>query len=268
MTGRVKDAINRGGETISPGEVEEVLARCPGVMASAGASLMIFAAAHSQLQETVALAVAPHSARIGLTQIRQWASAHLPPAMLPQLLLMIPELPRSAAGKLLRARFAEQMRTLLPPVEMSSLQVTRASEPVPARTSTILHTRCFDTRVPIARLTRGYVLEIVTSRLSAWLLSSQVYALETVASHPRLLEEWTSAVSIAPTSTSLSNGNIGATPPAGSGGDAAIATVIEIARGFLGGGVELGPDTDLSEAGVNSLAAVELSAKVQRALSP
>ena len=75
---------------------------------------------------------------------------------------------------------------------------------------------------------------------------------------------------------------MGATPPSsggtnaigtarevaqGNAGDAAadaIAVVIEIARGFLGRDSELGPDTDLSEAGINSLAAVELSSKVQR----
>ena len=48
---------------------------------------------------------------------------------------------------------------------------------------------------------------------------TQVYALETVASHPHLLEEWTSAV--------------GATPPS-SGGTNAIGTAGEVAQGNAG----------------------------------
>ena len=65
VTGRLKECINSGGETISPAEVEAVLCTHPMVQEA-----MVFAAPHTELHEVVAVALT-HDSAVGLTQIQQ-----------------------------------------------------------------------------------------------------------------------------------------------------------------------------------------------------
>ena len=220
MTGRVKDAINRGGETIPPGDVETAFADCVAFSLAGGARLMAFAFPHNDLQEVVGLAVAPHSARVGLTQLRAHAASHLPPSAHPQALVLLPELPRGASGKLLRARFADQCRAALPPLQMGQLRV---------------------------------------------------YALENFASLPRLLEEFgttttTSAASAAGEAEAIEAAEASRAARGGSHDvEKVLAQVLHVARGF--GGEHVAADTHLTdEAGVNSLAAVEVALQVSEQL--
>lgn len=198
ITGRIKDAINRGGETLAPAEVEAVLRDYPGWLeAGADVQLMIFARAHTTLHEDVALAVAPLSSKVDLFQLNSWAAQHLPSSMLPQTLVLLPELPRSGRGKLLRARFAKQMNALLAPGKLGRLQV---------------------------------------------------YTLDSHHAAPKLHEEL-----YEPQSEQNFRGNAL---------DLTLESVLEIVRDFVGEGVEVGPETRLADAGVNSLAAVELSERL------
>ena len=126
ITGRIKDVINRGGETIAPAEIEAVLYSYPGWKdAPSEPIIMVFARAHDELQEDVAVAITPSTCTVDLVDLNAWASRHLPPSMLPQTLIRLDALPYSKHGKLLRARFAMQMNALLEPARLGCVQVYR-----------------------------------------------------------------------------------------------------------------------------------------------
>ena len=101
LTGR--ECINRGGEIISPVEVEDALSSHHAVERS---GLMCFSAPHAQLQEVVGVAVL-HDCEVGLTQLRAWASSRLSPAKLPQVLVLVAELPKTSTLQLKRVGFAQ-----------------------------------------------------------------------------------------------------------------------------------------------------------------
>lgn len=61
ITGRSKEIINRGGEILSPLEIESVLMSHPRV-----AEVMVFAVPHYTLQETVGCAIVTHGKQIHL----------------------------------------------------------------------------------------------------------------------------------------------------------------------------------------------------------
>ncbi len=124
ITDRLKNVINRGGETIAPAEVEAVLRAYPAFKrAGTDLEIMVFGRKHEQLQEEVALAIAPSSALVEFSEIRDWAARQLPESMIPRTLLLIPELPGSESDKRVRAEFANRLRSLLPPGELDNLQV-------------------------------------------------------------------------------------------------------------------------------------------------
>jgi methyltransferase (TIGR00027 family) len=120
VTGRAKEAINRGGELLSPVEIEAALAAVLGETAD---DCMVFAAPHAELGETVGVAVteaavdayaARTSAAAGepmaalLEELR--GGAVLAPHKRPQVLVRVAELPRThGTRKLQRAGFAQRV---------------------------------------------------------------------------------------------------------------------------------------------------------------
>jgi acyl-CoA synthetase (AMP-forming)/AMP-acid ligase II len=111
ITGRLKEIINRGGEKISPREVDEVLLDHPAV-----AQCVTFAVPHPTLGEDVAAAVV---LREGATaegpELRQFAAARLADFKVPRQILILPELPKGATGKVQRIGLAKRLG--LGPVE-------------------------------------------------------------------------------------------------------------------------------------------------------
>ncbi|MEM9256512.1 MAG: AMP-binding protein [Pseudomonadota bacterium] len=100
LTGRLKDIINRGGEKISPSEIDEVLLGHPDVKEAAA-----FAMPHASLGEEVAVSVVPVDAKELNTQIiRDYAALHLASFKVPRKVFLLDALPRTAAGKLQRHR--------------------------------------------------------------------------------------------------------------------------------------------------------------------
>ncbi|WP_394565268.1 amino acid adenylation domain-containing protein [Bradyrhizobium sp. 31Argb] len=103
IVGRIKDVINRGGQKISPLEVEEALLSHPDVL-EAGA----FGIPHQKLGETVGAAIVlrPQS---GATahQLRQFARQRLAAYKVPSLIRMVQALPKGASGKLKRSALVE-----------------------------------------------------------------------------------------------------------------------------------------------------------------
>ena len=92
LTGRVREMINRGGEVLAPAALEDALCKHPDVVAQ---QLMVFAAAHAELQEAVGVAITPESA-VSLKSLRAWARERLPRQAVPTVLVVTAALPRTA----------------------------------------------------------------------------------------------------------------------------------------------------------------------------
>jgi len=105
ITGRLKEIINRGGEKISPREVDEVLLDHPAV-----ARVVTFAVPHEKLGEDVAAAVV---LREGFTaterELRDFVGQHLADFKVPRKILMLDDLPKGATGKVQRIGLAQKL---------------------------------------------------------------------------------------------------------------------------------------------------------------
>ena len=106
LTGRSKEVINRGGEIISPFEIEEAIATHERVNA-----VLAFAAPHDVLQEVVGVAIVadPARPRVDLAGIQKHVAAVLHPSKWPQVLVYMDELPKGQANKLQRIRLAQRL---------------------------------------------------------------------------------------------------------------------------------------------------------------
>lgn len=103
VLGRLKDIINRGGEKISPSEVDEVLMSHPAV-----AHVVTFGMPHPTLGEDIAAAVVlQHDRSATEAEIRQFAAARLAEFRVPRRVLIVDEIPKGPSGKLQRAGLAE-----------------------------------------------------------------------------------------------------------------------------------------------------------------
>jgi acyl-coenzyme A synthetase/AMP-(fatty) acid ligase len=103
VTGRAKDVIKRGGETISPMDIEEAVRGLEEVV-----DVAAFAISDRTLGENVALALVPRSGpRIGLPQLRSLLVKSLRPALMPQALVYYDRLPKTAKGTVRRAWLCE-----------------------------------------------------------------------------------------------------------------------------------------------------------------
>jgi len=109
ISGRIKEIINRGGEKISPREVDEVLLDHPGV-----AQAVTFALPHDKLGEEVAVAiVAVEGARLSEAELRDFARARLADFKVPRKVVFVDEIPKGATGKLQRIGLHEKLAEAL-----------------------------------------------------------------------------------------------------------------------------------------------------------
>jgi len=105
ITGRLKEIINRGGEKISPREVDEVLLDHPGV-----AQCVTFAVPHDMLGEDVAAAVVLRDgAQIAEKDLRSFAQTRLADFKVPRKILILEEIPKGATGKVQRIGLAQKL---------------------------------------------------------------------------------------------------------------------------------------------------------------
>jgi acyl-CoA synthetase (AMP-forming)/AMP-acid ligase II len=105
ITGRLKEIINRGGEKISPREVDEVLMDHPSV-----AQVVTFAMPHPKLGEEVAAAIVLREGQEATErEIRDFAASRLADFKVPRKLLFLDEIPKGATGKLQRIGLAEKL---------------------------------------------------------------------------------------------------------------------------------------------------------------
>ena len=105
ITGRLKEIINRGGEKVSPLEVDEILMDHPAVQ-----QVVTFAMPHDKLGEEVAAAVV---LRDGLAaeeaELRGFAAQRLADFKVPRRIVILPEIPKGATGKLQRIGLAQKL---------------------------------------------------------------------------------------------------------------------------------------------------------------
>ena len=105
LTGRLKEIINRGGEKISPTEVDVVLMDHPAVQ-----QVVTFAVPHNKLGEDVASAVVlREGSEATEREIRDFAAERLADFKVPRQVLILDEIPKGPTGKLRRIGLAEQL---------------------------------------------------------------------------------------------------------------------------------------------------------------
>ena len=109
IAGRIKEIINRGGEKISPREVDEVLLDHPAV-----AQAVTFALPHDKLGEDVAAAiVVADGAEVSESELRAFAGKRLADFKVPRKVIFVDEIPKGATGKLQRIGLHEKLETAL-----------------------------------------------------------------------------------------------------------------------------------------------------------
>lgn len=105
LTGRLKEIINRGGEKISPLEVDGVLMDHPAV-----AQVVTFALPHPKLGEEVAAAVVLREGQEASAQdIRDFAATRMADFKVPRRVIVMEEIPKGATGKMQRIGLAEKL---------------------------------------------------------------------------------------------------------------------------------------------------------------
>jgi acyl-CoA synthetase (AMP-forming)/AMP-acid ligase II len=105
ITGRLKEIINRGGEKVSPLEVDGVLQEHPAV-----AQVVTFGVPHPKLGEEVAAAVVlKEGASADPDSLRAYATERLAEFKVPRRILILAEIPKGATGKLQRIGLAQKL---------------------------------------------------------------------------------------------------------------------------------------------------------------
>jgi acyl-CoA synthetase (AMP-forming)/AMP-acid ligase II len=105
ITGRLKEIINRGGEKISPREVDEVLLDHPAVQ-----QCVTFAMPHDMLGEDVAAAIVLREGmQAAEAELRGFAATRLADFKVPRKIVILEEIPKGATGKVQRIGLADKL---------------------------------------------------------------------------------------------------------------------------------------------------------------
>jgi acyl-CoA synthetase (AMP-forming)/AMP-acid ligase II len=103
LTGRLKELINRGGEKISPLEIDDILLRHPAI-----AEALAFAVPHKTLGEDIQAAVVLKGETTE-NELRAYCATLLAEYKIPRKIHILKELPRGATGKLQRINMAKTL---------------------------------------------------------------------------------------------------------------------------------------------------------------
>ena len=105
ITGRLKEIINRGGEKISPREVDEILMEHPAIL-----QVVTFAIPHEKLGEEVGVVVVLREGKSADEKdIRSFAAQKLADFKVPKKIIFMDEIPKGATGKLQRIGLASKL---------------------------------------------------------------------------------------------------------------------------------------------------------------
>jgi len=110
LTGRLKEIINRGGEKVSPLEVDGVLLDHPAIV-----QVVTFALPHPKLGEEVAAAVVlAEGSEATERDIRDFAAERMADFKVPRKVVILDEIPKGATGKMQRIGLAEKLGLVEP----------------------------------------------------------------------------------------------------------------------------------------------------------
>ena len=105
ITGRLKEIINRGGEKVSPREIDEILLDHVSV-----AQVIVFGAPHKRLGEEVAAMVVLHEGHeCDERELQLFVAQRVAGYKVPKKILFVDELPKGATGKLQRIGLAQRI---------------------------------------------------------------------------------------------------------------------------------------------------------------
>lgn len=108
LTGRLKEIINRGGEKISPREIDDVLMEHPAV-----AQAITFALPHPTLGQDVAAAIVLRPSReVTEDGLRRFCAGRLAAFKVPTRLVFVGQIPKGPTGKPQRIGLAEKLGLL------------------------------------------------------------------------------------------------------------------------------------------------------------
>jgi acyl-coenzyme A synthetase/AMP-(fatty) acid ligase len=116
LDGRLDDIIVRGGENLSPGEIEDVLLAHPAVREAAVVGLPD----PEWGEQVVAAVVIAAGETADAAALQQWVRDRLRSSRTPTRVDFVAELPYTESGKLLRRKLREQLGTRQPPPSVRS----------------------------------------------------------------------------------------------------------------------------------------------------
>ncbi len=119
IRGRLKEIINRGGEKISPLEIDEILLTHPAVKQA-----VTFPVPHPTLGEDVAAAIVLRdSQKVSAQELRLYAAANLADFKVPRQIVFVEEIPKGPTGKIQRNGLAEKLKP-----ELEALRIRRSND--------------------------------------------------------------------------------------------------------------------------------------------
>lgn len=105
ITGRLKEIIIRGGENISPREIDDILTEHPAVLQA-----VTFAVPHEKWGEEVAAVVVLREGKNATeTELRDFVANHVADFKVPRSIIFMKEIPKGATGKLQRIGLAKKL---------------------------------------------------------------------------------------------------------------------------------------------------------------
>jgi fatty-acyl-CoA synthase len=103
ITGRIKDMIIRGGENISPKEVEDYLYRMPGVK-----DVQVVAVASERYGEDVgAFIIQKEGVQLTTEDVRDYCKGHIAKYKIPRYVFVVDAFPMTGSGKIQKFRLRE-----------------------------------------------------------------------------------------------------------------------------------------------------------------
>lgn len=105
VTGRLKEIVNRGGEKVSPREIDEALLEHPAIEQAAA-----FAVPHPALGEDLVAAVVPKcGAHPDESELREFLFSRLAPHKVPSQIVSVSSLPKGPTGKIQRSELPRKL---------------------------------------------------------------------------------------------------------------------------------------------------------------
>lgn len=109
IIGRIKEMINKGGENISPREIDEFFLKHPKVNLAAA-----FAIPHKTLGEDIAVAIIlKKNEKAGEGELKKYALKNLSEFKVPSKILIVKDLPKTSTGKIQRLKLYEKFKKRL-----------------------------------------------------------------------------------------------------------------------------------------------------------